>query len=165
MSIMFDKGDGSKDPKGRQGWLKDSHDHLTSEVTVTRLIQKAAKALERVEIIEVQIWCSAAWGVADSGVLRVYKGLHTMQGYRRDEMHITMDMKIPGSEQHSLVEYSLFAGAFHLKAKIEGPRPTKGGYEIRPVELSYQVVPKPATRDFIRVPIPNSGAVSSELRP
>ena len=70
MSIMFDKGDGSKDPKGRQGWLKDSHDHLTSEVTVTRLIQKAAKALEQVEIIEVQIWCSAAWGVADSGVLR-----------------------------------------------------------------------------------------------
>ena len=69
-------------------------------------------------------------GGADFGVLRVYKGLHTMQGYRLDEMHVTMDMKIPGSEQHSLVEYSLFAGAFHFKAKIEGSRPTKGGYEI-----------------------------------
>ena len=165
MSIMFDKGDGTKDIRERSGWLKDSHDHLKTEVVAIRLIQNAARALTPNTIVEVRIWCSAALGVDGSGVLYVYKGLHTMGGYGPNDLHLTMGLKIPGSKQHSLVDYSLFSGAFHLKTNIVGSPSSKSGYRIKPVELSYQVVPNPGTSNHIKISIPDAGGVSSELTP
>jgi hypothetical protein len=173
MSIIFDYSRPA-DTQGRRGWLSGSLDHLKTEFVVTRLMQNAAKALEKDSILRknyaIRIWCSAANGSAGAGILRVRKGLHEYEGDNSEIAHFTMDLKTPDSVGHRLVPHTVFEGSFHLYCEIIRPNQKASSYKLKPIQLSYQLVPntvegaRPMSKILNHAIISDAASVDSELR-
>ena len=170
MSIVFDiHGDGKPDTRGRKGWLKDSCNHLKTELLATKLILNAAKALCESEVTEVHAWCSAARGVPGAGILRVTRALHQHEKHNEALVHLTMRLDIAGGKREKNITNSVFASKFHLYVTIIPSEKSGSGFRLKPAQLSYLPLSKAPEKNctpednFKTIQIPNAGSVSSEL--
>lgn len=162
MSIFFDPS-----------WSTVSLDHLKTEYVAKRILESAAIALETDPIhhknFEVRIWCSAALCSAGAAELRLSKGLH-FESDTAIEPHLTMHLRTPGSEQGAQTKHTVFEGAFHLYCQISKPTKESPAARIRPVRLTYRLVPNTLEGNLLmersrkKADIVNARSVISELK-